>query len=141
VPAVLLIANLPAIGADGFAISRVSFTFILVAIPTGFLFQWGLERWLIRRAILHLLKDEKPGKGLLGRHRIVLSQDGLIESTPVGESRTSWAGVDRIEQDPHNIYIYTSLAAAHVIPKRAFRDLEEADAFYRFSRAGTEAAG
>jgi YcxB-like protein len=139
--AVLLFAILPAIGADGFVISRVSFTFIVVAIPIIFLLQWCLERWLIRRAILQLLKDEKPGKGLLGRHRIVLSQDGLVESTPVGESRSSWAGVDRVEQDPHNIYIYTSLAAAHVIPKRAFRGPEEADAFYRFSRAGKEAAG
>jgi YcxB-like protein len=138
--AVVLFAILPAIGADGFVISRVSFTFILVAIPIVFLFQWCLERWLIRRAILQMLKDEKPGKGLLGRHRIVLSQDGLIESTAFGESRTSWAGVDRIEQDPHNIYIYTSLAAAHVIPKRAFRDPQEADAFYQFSRARKEAA-
>jgi hypothetical protein len=139
--AVLLFAIVPAIGADGFVISRVSFTFIVVAILIAFVFQWCLERWLIRRAILQLLKDEKPGKGLLGRHRVVLSQDGLVESTAVGESRTSWAGVDRVEQDPHNIYIYTSLAAAHVIPKRAFRGLEEADVFFRFCRAGKEAAG
>jgi hypothetical protein len=138
---VLILGILPAIGADGFAISRVSFTFILVAGPLLLLLGWCLERWLVRRAILKQLQHERPGKGLLGRHRIVLSQDGLVESTPVGESRTSWAGVDRIEQDLHNIYIYTSLAAAHVIPKRAFRDLEEADAFYQFSRAGKEAAG
>jgi hypothetical protein len=139
--AVVLFAIVPAIGAGGFVISRVSFTFILVAIPIVFLFQWCLERWLIRRAILQLLKAEKPGKGLLGRHRIVLSQEGLMESTPVGESRTSWAGVDRVEQDSHNIYIYTSLAAAHVIPKRAFSDSQEADAFYEFSRARKESAG
>jgi hypothetical protein len=139
--AILIFAAVSAIGADGFVISRVSFTFILVAISIAFLFQWCLERWLIRRAILRLLEDEKPGKGLLGRHRIVLSQDGLVESTPFGESRTSWAGVDRVEQDQHNIYIYTSLAAAHVIPKRAFRGPQETDAFYQFSRAGKEAAG
>jgi YcxB-like protein len=49
--------------------------------------------------------------------------------------------VDRIEQDPHYIFIYTSPAAAHVIPKRAFRGSQEADAFYQFSRAGKESAG
>ena len=139
--AIVLFSIVPAIGADGFVISRVSFTFIVVAISIVFLFQWCLERWVIRRAILQLLEDEQPGKGLLGRHRVVLSQDGLIESTAVGESRSSWAGVDRVEQDPHNIYIYTSLAAAHVIPKRAFRDPQEADAFYQFSHAAKEAAG
>jgi hypothetical protein len=141
VVAVLLFAIVPAIGADGFAISRVSFTFIAVAIAIAFLFQWLLERWLMRRTILQLIRDEKPGRGLLGRHRIVATEEGLTESTPVGESRTSWAGVDRIEEDPRYIFIYTSVAAAHIIPKRAFSDPQEAEAFYRFSRAGKEAAG
>jgi hypothetical protein len=138
---VLLFATLPVIGANGVAFSRVNLTVILVTTLVVLLFAWSLERWLIRLTILKQLKHEKPGKGLLARHRIVLSQDGLIESTAVGESRTSWAGVDRIEQDPHNIYIYTSLAAAHVIPKRAFRNPQETDAFYQFSRARKEAAG
>lgn len=139
--AVLLFAIVPAIGADGFAISRVSLTFMVVAIPIVFLFQSFLDRWLVRRVILRLLDDEKPGRGQLGMHRIVVSQDGLIESTAVGESRTSWGGVDRIEQDQHYIFIYTSPAAAHVVPKRAFRNPQEADAFYQLSRAGKEAVG
>jgi YcxB-like protein len=138
--AILIFAIVPAIGADGFVISRVSFTFIVVAILIAFLFQWCLERWLIRRTILRLLQDEKPDKGHLGRHTLVVSQHGVVESTAVGESRTAWGGVDRIEQDPHYIFIYTSPAAAHIIPKRAFREPEEADAFYQFSRARTEAA-
>jgi YcxB-like protein len=122
-------------------ISRMSLTFIAIALPIVLLFQWGLDRLLIRRAILQLLKDEKPGKGQLGKHRIVLSGDGLVESTAVGESRTSWAGVDRIEQDRDHLFIYVSPAAAHVIPKRAFRDTQEAEAFYQFSRTSKEAAG
>ena len=139
--AVLLFSIVPAIGPGGFVISRMNFTFIVVALPIVFFFQWCLERWLMRRAILRLLKDEKPGKGQLGKHRMVVSEDGLKESTAVGESRTSWAGVDRVEQDPHYIFIYTSPAAAHVVPKRAFKDLRAAEDFYRLSRAGKEAAG
>jgi hypothetical protein len=138
--AVLLFAAVPAIGADGFVISRMNFTFILVALPIVVLFQWCLDRLLMRRAILQFLKEEKPGKGQLGEHRIVLSEDGLVESTAVGESRTSWAGVDRIEQNPEYIFIYTSAAAAHVIPKRAFRDRHEADHFYELARASKEPA-
>ena len=139
--AILLFAIVPAIGADGFAFSRISFTFIAFAIPAVFLFQWCLDRWLIRRTILQLLADERPGKGQLGRHRIALSEQGLVETTDVGESHTSWGGVDRVEHDPHYIFIYTSPAAAHVIPKRAFGRPEEADAFYTFSRVRREAAG
>src|SRR6185295_17893326 len=60
--AVLLFSSVPAIGPGGFVISRMNFTFIVVALPIVFLFQWCLERWLMRRAILRLLKEEKPGK-------------------------------------------------------------------------------
>jgi hypothetical protein len=138
--AVLLIAAVPAIGADGFSISRVNYTFIVIAFPIVALIQWFLERRLVRRTILQLLKEEKPGKGLLGKHRLVVSEDGVSERTAVGESRASWAGVDRIEQNPEYIFIYTSAAAAHVIPKRAFRDVQEAEDFYRRVRASKEAA-
>jgi hypothetical protein len=140
--ALLLIAVMPAIGADGFVISRVNFTFLLIAFPIVALLQWFLERRLIRRAIQHLLMQERPGRGQLGRHRLVLTEDGLVESTAVGESRTSWAGVDRVEQNPDYIFIYTAPAAAHVIPKRAFRDVREAERFYQqsVSKASKEAA-
>jgi hypothetical protein len=135
---VLLLAAVPAIGADGFAISRVNFIFIVVAFPIVVVFQWFLERRLVRGAILQLLKEEKPSKGLLGKHRMVMSEDGLFESTEVGESRVSWAGVDRIEQNPEYIFIYTSAVGAHVIPKRAFRDMLEAEDFYRRALVFTE---
>ena len=138
--AVLLISIVPAIGADGFAISRVNFTFLVIAFPIVVLAQWYLERRLMRRAILRLLKEEKPGRGLIGKHRMVVSEDGLFERTAVGESRTSWAGVDRIEQNPEYIFIYTSPVAAHVIPKRAFRDMQEAEGFYHLSKIRKEAA-
>jgi YcxB-like protein len=138
--ALLLISLLPAIGPDGFVISRVNFTFLIVAFPLVALAQWFLTRRMMRRALLQLLKEEKPGRGQLGRHRLVLTDGGVVESTAVGESRTSWAGVDRIEQNPEYIFIYTSPAAAHVIPKQAFRDMQEAESFYQFSRIRKEAA-
>lgn len=126
--AVLLVSSLPAIGADGFVISRMNFNFLVVALPIVFLFQWCLDRLLVRRAILQMLKEHKPEKGQLGKHRIVLNEDGVVESTAVGESRTSWAGVERIEQSPDYIFIYTSPVAAHIIPKRAFGDTQQAEA-------------
>jgi len=139
--AVVLFAIIPAIGSDGFAVSRISFGFILVALPIVFLLQWLLERWVIKRTIRSLLKDERPDRGQLGRHRVVLGEDGLVESTAVNESRTAWAGVDRVEQSPDYIFIYISPATAHVIPKRAFSDPQEAEAFFRLARSRKEAAG
>ena len=138
--ALLLFAMVPAIGPDGFVISRVNFTFLVIAFPIVALAQWFLERRLMGRAIRRLLKEEKPDRGQLGRHKVMLTEDGVVESTAVGESRTSWAGVDRIEQNPEYIFIYTSPAAAHVIPKRAFRDMQEAEGFYQIGKISKEAA-
>ena len=138
---VLLFALVTFIGADGFTVSPLSLVFLAMPLVLVLFLQWGLERWVLRRVIRHLLKDERPDRGQLGRHRVILGEDGLSESTAVSESRTTWAGVDRVEQSADYIYIYVSPAAAHVIPKRAFRDPAEATAFYEFTRARKAAAG
>ena len=138
--ALLLFSIVPAIGPDGFVISRIDFKFLLIAFPIVILAQHFLGRWLMRRAILRLLRDEKPGRGQLGRHKVGLTDGGVVESTAVGESRTAWAGVDRVEQNPQYIFIYTSPAAAHLIPKRAFRDMQEAEDFYQLGKTRKEAA-
>jgi hypothetical protein len=137
---VFLMTILPAIGSDGFVIARVNFTFLVVAYPVVVLMQWLLYRRLTRRGILRLLKDVLPNKGLLGRHKVVLNEGELIESTAVGESRTLWAGVDRVEQNAEYIFIYTQPHAAHIIPKRAFNSSQAAESFYQLARISKEGA-
>ena len=85
------------------------------------------------------MKQEKPDKGQLGKHRVKLNEAGLVEATAVSESRTSWAGVDRVEQNEKYIFIYTSPAAAHMIPKRAFSSVQGAEGFYQLARVSKEA--
>ena len=68
---------------------------------------WVIHRWLLRRAIRALVAQEMPEKGRLGRHEIELGGEGLVERTAVGEVRTSWSGVHRLEQDNRYIYLYT----------------------------------
>jgi hypothetical protein len=133
--AIVLFAMVPAIGPHGLALSRVSLTFIVVTFSIVALLQWVLETRLVRLLIRRMLKDEKPERGQLGVHRLVLDQDGIVERTAVNETRTSWAGVDRVEQNAGYIFIYTSPAAAHVVPRRAFGDAQAAEAFYDFARA------
>jgi hypothetical protein len=118
----------------------VSVTFIVVAFAIGALLQWTLETRLMRLLIRRMLGDEKPERGQLGVHRLALDEEGVVERTAVKESRTTWAGVDRVEQDADYIFIYTSPAAAHVVPRRAFGDLQRAQAFHEFARARKAAA-
>jgi hypothetical protein len=136
----LLFALLPSITSDGFVISRFNILWVAIVYPLTAFMTWYLNRRQTRRAILELLKEEKPGKGQLGSHKISLNDEGLVESTAVGESRTSWAGVDRIEQNRDYIFIYTAPLAAHLIPKRAFSSLQEAECFYEIARASKQIA-
>jgi YcxB-like protein len=130
---------LPAFASDGFEISQVRLWWFLPFPVFVFIFRI-VERWQTRRAILVLLKDEKPGRGQLGTHKVILNEAGLVESTAVGESRCLWAGVDRIEHDQQYIYIYTAPHAAHIIPKRAFNNLNEAESFYQLASVSKQAA-
>ena len=136
----VLLSLLPAISADGFDISQTSFGWILFYFPVAAVIIWLLERREARRTILQLLKEEKPGRGQLGAHKVSLNEAGLVESTAVGESRTSWLGVDRVEHDQKYIYIYTAPHAALIIPKRAFNNLQEAESFYQLARVSKQSA-
>jgi YcxB-like protein len=118
--AFLLVALLPTIGSDGFVIARINLLFLITVFPLVAVLYWILWRQMMRRAIRVMVREEKPDKGQLGTHTILLGADGLVETTAVGESRTSWAGIDRIEQNDDYIFIYTSPVAAHLIPKRVF---------------------
>jgi hypothetical protein len=96
-----------------------------------------IERLLTRHAIREFVNREKPGKGQLGRHTVALGDDGVIETTATGETRTTWAGVDRVEDDDRYIFVYTSSMGAHVIPRRAFAG-NDADEFLRVARQRTQ---
>ena len=136
----LLLTILPAIGSDGFVITRVNLLFLVVTYPVIVLVQWLLYRRLARRGILKLLKEVAPNKGQLGRHKLALNAGDLVESTAVGESRTLWPGVVRVEQNRDYIFIYTQPHAAHIVPKRAFNNAEAAESFYQLARISKEGA-
>ena len=129
-----LLIIVPSIASGGFVISAMSLTFLAIPFIIGTVIQWLLIRWMTRKAIVDLLKDEKPDKGHLGMHRVVLDESGVVETTAVGESRTSWVGVDRVEQNGEYIFVYTTPNAAHLIPKRAFKTVQEAKSFYELAR-------
>ena len=131
----VFLSALPAFVSDRFELSYVSFVWILFFFPVFVVAFSIIERRQTRRALLELLKEEKPGGGQLGSHKIILNEAGLVESTAVGESRCLWTGVDRVENDQQYIYIYTAPHAAHIIPKRAFNNSHEAESFYQLAKS------
>jgi len=101
--------------------------------------QWAFNNPLAKRSLRRLVEEEQPNRGGRGRHKIVLNERGLIESTNVNESFISWTGVDRVEQDDDYIFIRTPPHHVYAIPKRAFVSREMAEAFYTVAKINKEA--
>jgi len=137
--AILVFAIVPAIGPRGFDPSRVSIGFFSYFFALVAALTWFVERRMTRRGISDIIKEEKQDKGRLGRHKIKLDDTGLVESTAVGEARTLWSGVDRVEHDPEYIYIYTAPGAAHVIPRRSFNSDNDAEQFLQLALSSAKA--
>ena len=138
--ALLLVSILPSIGPDGFDIMRANFAFLAISFSIVAVLTWFFDRGLTIRAINELIDKEKPGKGLLGKHKIIMNEKEVIESTDVGQSRTSWIGVDRVEQSDEHIFIYTTPHAAHLIPKRSFASGSAAESFWEAAKLYKHAA-
>jgi YcxB-like protein len=134
----LVIGLLPSVGPGGIRIARINLLFLVIVLPIVAGLYWIFVRRTLELAIRKEIAKEAPEKGRLGRHRVVLSSAGIDETTAVGQTVTRWAGVDRIEEDEHYIFIYTAPSAAHIIPKRAFAGSRAEDFYDIASRYAAE---
>jgi hypothetical protein len=81
------------------------------------------------------LVSEGRNRGTLGPHRMAISREGLVDATDVGEAKTLWAGIERVEESADYIFLYKSALSAYVVPKRAFRDAHQGGQFFAAARA------
>lgn len=63
-------------------------------------------------------------QGLIGHHRLVMTDEGVFDSTPTGTGSVRWDGILEFKEDQHNLYLYFSSTNAYIIPKR---DIENVD--------------
>jgi hypothetical protein len=59
-------------------------------------------------------------RGVLGRHALQITDEGLVERTDVNEAINKWAGLHKIVSGPKYLYIYVTEMNAHMVPKRYF---------------------
>jgi hypothetical protein len=72
----LLLTFLPAISSPEFLFHWLNWLMIAIVFPIVVVANGFITRVLLRRAIRQIVQREQPGKGLLGRHRIVLDDAG-----------------------------------------------------------------
>lgn len=91
--------------------------------------------WIVSRVVTLIIQwksfTSKEQPGLFCEHTITLTNEALIEVTPVNEGKHLWSGLHSVIDTPQYIFIFVAANAAHIIPKRAFPSPEAADAFFK----------
>jgi hypothetical protein len=96
----------------------------------GVVLVMGLYRWggpQFNRAVWRRQIREGKGAGL-GPQTVSMDAEGVRAVSARSEGLLRWAGIDRIEEDAEYFYFMLSMAGL-AIPKRAFVDGEQAQAF------------
>jgi hypothetical protein len=81
-----------------------------------------------KKRILRMI-DEGSNDSLFGPRTMTLSESGVEEISDMGESRSSWRSVEKIDETADHIYIYISAVNAYLVPIRAFADRTQKEAF------------
>ncbi|MFS0575160.1 YcxB family protein [Sporosarcina sp. 179-K 3D1 HS] len=83
---------------------------------------------LIKRNAKKMIKEGK-NDGLLGDHKMMMTDEGIVDTTSIGETRVSWSGITQWKEDAHYFYLYNSAVSAYILPKRELEDFEKTKAF------------
>lgn len=84
-------------------------------------------KYFYSHILRHTKKMLEEGKndGLFGKGTMILSDEGIVDSTFNGETKVNWAGIKKIEEDNDYFFIYNSAVAAYILPKGMLTNVEE----------------
>ncbi|MEN9572552.1 MAG: hypothetical protein RL514_407 [Verrucomicrobiota bacterium] len=85
-------------------------------------------RRAIQRAVNGMLEEGKRS-GLLGRHRITLTPESVVEATEFSQASTSWRAVEGVVEFGNHVFIYNTAMSAIVVPRRGFAAQSEFNKF------------
>ena len=80
----------------------------------------------------------RKNKTILTEHTIILGEEGFTEETPFNKTEQKWTIVQKLARTKRYIFIYVAQHMAHVVPRRAFHNEAEWNAFYEYCRRKKE---
>lgn len=85
-----------------------------------------------------VIKEGKTGGDLLGDHRMILNEAGIVDITENGETKVAWSGIIELKEDEYNIYVYNSSVSAYILPKRELSNVTEVWEYLRANITGQQ---
>jgi hypothetical protein len=91
----------------------------LLLVPVWLItYPWRWHR-AQRRAVVNLW-NEGENAGSLGRQKLTITPETVMQSNAYREVRTRWEAVEKMERTEHYVFIYFSALHALILPRRAF---------------------
>lgn len=101
--------------------------FLIVSVLWYFLYPKYFFHYVKRQA--KKMINEGKNSGLLGRHRMTLTVEGIIDATATGETKVRWSGIQEFKEDTEYLYLYNSSVSAYILPKRDLLDRNKVKKF------------
>lgn len=92
-------------------VSLIILYIIFVVLTKG-----PLRNWLIKIRVKRCYGNGAH-PGLVGPHKMTVSDRGILEESNVGEHRVNWDGIIKVETSDTHTFIYIGAIHAHVIPR------------------------
>lgn len=74
---------------------------------------------------------EGKNENLLGDHHMILSEEGIIDTTSNRETKVTWSGIQMLSEDSHSFYLYTSSVSAYIVPKRELENVDGIKTYFK----------
>ena len=87
-------------------------------------FSWRLARALTPTA----------GGALIGHRHILLDEQGVTEESTSHRHQSAWLGIVSVGETRDHVFLMVDRLAGYIVPKRAFLDSSELEAFLAFAR-------
>jgi hypothetical protein len=128
-----IVLGIPAGVLFFFAVKALSFDFhtpTAVLLLVVILLFWAFFRWQLATAFSPTL-----GGALVGHREITLDEDGIVEASANHTHQSRWAGVVAVDETSDHVFLMIDRFAGYIVPKRAFQDAINLNAFVTFARA------
>ncbi|MBN1160911.1 MAG: YcxB family protein [Dehalococcoidales bacterium] len=97
---------------------------ILVAIA-ALAFLWLIISPYFSKKVLKdgiLNKYSQRQKILTGKHNFSINPNMIIDNSEMGDSKTYWGAVERIESTNQYLFLLTQGSGPYIVPRKAFSD-------------------
>lgn len=74
----------------------------------------------------------RKNKTVLTEHTLILAEEYFVEETNFNRTEHKWHGVQKLVRTRRHIFIFLAQYLAHAVPRRAFANDAEWNAFYQF---------